>query len=43
MNGQPKCPKCGSKQVLYRVQTDTYLCRRCGEVFPKNSDTEGGK
>jgi len=38
MNGQPKCPNCGSKQILYRVKSNTYLCRRCGEVFDKNNN-----
>lgn len=33
---QPKCPDCGSKTILYRVRTDSYLCRRCGKAFPRN-------
>ena len=32
---QPVCPKCGSKQILYQVRTDSYLCRRCGASTPK--------
>jgi ribosomal protein L37AE/L43A len=30
----PKCPKCQSGQVYYRIKTDDYQCRRCGETFP---------
>ena len=33
---QPVCPKCGSKQILYQVRTNSYLCRRCGELTPKD-------
>lgn len=32
---QPICPKCKSKNVLYRKRENNYLCRRCGELFPK--------
>ena len=24
-----------SKVIVYRKRTDDYLCRRCGEIFPK--------
>jgi len=32
---KPQCPKCGGVVVYYRKRTDDYLCRRCGELFPK--------
>jgi ribosomal protein L37AE/L43A len=37
---QPVCPKCGSKQILYRVRTNDYLCRRCGNTFKKVGHNE---
>lgn len=42
MNGQLKCPKCGGKVIIYRVKTNDYLCRRCGEIF-KNEESIGIK
>lgn len=30
----PKCPSCGSKQVLFRI-TKGFICRRCGHEFQK--------
>lgn len=30
----PKCPSCGSKQVLFRV-TKGFICRRCGHEWKK--------
>lgn len=31
----PRCPVCGSAQVLYRLRPDSYLCRRCGHQWPR--------
>ena len=31
-----QCPQCGSWQVVARVKTNDYLCRRCGESTPKD-------
>ena len=41
---QPKCPKCGSLNIYYKVQTKTYLCRRCGCTFTRDNKIvkEGG-
>ena len=33
---QPICPKCGSKTIIYRITTNDYLCKRCGELTPKS-------
>jgi len=38
---QPICPKCNSKNIMYKKTTDNYWCRRCGEVFPKDKELRG--
>jgi hypothetical protein len=43
MGDKPICPKCGSKQIIYRVTMDSYLCRVCGEQFPRENKKEGKK
>jgi ribosomal protein L37AE/L43A len=30
-----KCPTCGSLWNLHRTRTDTYLCRKCGQIFKR--------
>ncbi len=30
-----RCPKCGGTQVYFRVKTDDFMCRSCGEPFTK--------
>lgn len=35
---KPKCPKCGRSQILYRVKTDTFLCRLCGHKWERKEE-----
>lgn len=30
---RPRCPTCGSFEIRYRSRGDTFICRRCGQVF----------
>lgn len=34
----PKCPACGRATMLYRVRTDSYLCRACGHQWPREAE-----
>ena len=34
---RPKCPRCATRFVYYRVETDSYLCRTCGKAFRWNA------
>ncbi len=38
---QPICPKCDSKNILYKKKSDNYWCRRCGHVFERIKEVEG--
>lgn len=29
---QPICPKCNGKNILARIKTKDYWCRRCGYI-----------
>lgn len=33
MNNWQQCPRCGQKNILYQLRTNTYLCRRCGKIW----------
>lgn len=37
---KPRCPACGSRQVLYAKRTDTLSCRVCGNSWAR---AKGGK
>ncbi len=32
---KPKCPSCGRSDLRYRIKTKTFICRLCGEDFPR--------
>ena len=32
---RPRCPHCGSGNVMYRKSDDHLWCRRCGEEWPR--------
>jgi transcription initiation factor TFIIIB Brf1 subunit/transcription initiation factor TFIIB len=32
---KPKCPKCGSQIVYYRITTQEQVCRKCGFIMKK--------
>lgn len=32
------CPECGSSEVRWRVSMNTYICKRCGNVFGSYKD-----
>jgi ribosomal protein L37AE/L43A len=40
-NTIPTCPKCGRKNILYRIRTNTFLCRTCGNIW--HIKKKGGK
>lgn len=31
-----RCPRCTSSIVYYRIRSDDYICRRCGNVFDED-------
>ena len=35
---KPQCPKCKGTVILYLKRTNKYLCRRCGEEWPKREE-----
>lgn len=35
MDEQLTCPHCKSTNVYFRIKTQTYTCRRCGESWAK--------
>ena len=43
---KPCCPKCGSRQIQFRIRHSNYVCRLCGNMFEKpnwNPDPEETK
>jgi len=38
---RPVCPVCCSGSVLYRLKTNSFVCRRCGKIW--NNPKVGGK
>ena len=38
-----ECPECKSKNIMYTKKNNSYWCRRCGKVFPKEIKKEGIK
>lgn len=38
-----QCPVCKSSQVLYRLKTSTFVCRRCGNVWKVHDSPKKGK
>lgn len=32
---RPKCPSCGRRNIIYRIKTNSFMCRVCGHVWEK--------
>ena len=41
-DGKPRCPGCGSANILHRVKTDSFRCRVCGKEWAKPAPTPEG-
>jgi ribosomal protein L37AE/L43A len=39
LTARPKCPVCGSRESRYRSGDNSFTCRRCGHVWPKEVTT----
>lgn len=40
--GGPRCPNCDSNQVYFRVKTEDFLCRSCGQPFTRETPQNPG-
>ena len=37
---KPECPKCGSRNIIYRIRLDSFICRICSNIWRKKVETK---
>lgn len=35
---KPQCPECKCETVYYRIKSKTFMCRRCGHEWAKETE-----